>query len=202
MAWSLSQQTTTQAGTVRYDLAGSGPDLVLVHGTPWSSFCWHRVIPALARRFRVHWYDLPGYGRSQMAADQRISLDVQSVVLGEMLDHWGLACPLVVGHDFGGAITLRAHLLAGRDFERLVLLNAVALAPWAHLLRTCAHARRGFLGLPAYIHKAVVEAYIRGALAAPLPPGDFDGLVAPWLTEEGQPAFYRQIAQADQRIHR
>src|SRR5690606_6915624 len=35
----------------------------------------------------------------------------------------------------------------------------------------------------------------RGAL----PPPVLDALVAPWLGERGQAAFYRQIAQADQR---
>ena len=42
-------------------------------------------------------------------------------------------------------------------------------------------------------------AYIRGASQAGLTPAALDALVAPWLGSEGQSAFYRQIAQADQR---
>ncbi|GAA2651050.1 hypothetical protein GCM10009864_13830 [Streptomyces lunalinharesii] len=33
-----------------------------------------------------------------------------------------------------------------------------------------------------------------------LRPDVLDRLVAPWCTERGQPAFYRQIAQNDQRF--
>ncbi|HEU4534714.1 MAG TPA: alpha/beta fold hydrolase, partial [Polyangiaceae bacterium] len=32
---------------------GAGPPLVLVHGFPTASWDWHKLWPALARRFRV-----------------------------------------------------------------------------------------------------------------------------------------------------
>jgi pimeloyl-ACP methyl ester carboxylesterase len=53
---------------------------------------------------------------------------VQRLVLCELLAHWGLDGPAIAAHDIGGAITLRAHLLEGRDFSKLTLLDAVA--PW------------------------------------------------------------------------
>ncbi|RWQ42945.1 MAG: alpha/beta hydrolase, partial [Mesorhizobium sp.] len=73
---------------------------------------------------------MPGYGRSDKGAEQRTSLDVQGEVFAEMLAHWDLEQPTVVAHDFGGATTLRAHLLHGCDFERYVLMNVVAMRPW------------------------------------------------------------------------
>jgi pimeloyl-ACP methyl ester carboxylesterase len=57
-----------------------------------------------------------------------------------------------------------------------------------------------FLGLPPHIHRAVVEAYIKGALVNAIDPGDFESLVEPWLSEEGRGSFYRQFAQADERF--
>ncbi|MER8496827.1 alpha/beta hydrolase [Mesorhizobium sp. M1312] len=127
MSWKLDETVETSAGAVAAGRFGRGPALVLAHGWPWSSFSWHRIIPDLARRYRVHWYDMPGYGRSAKAAEQRTSLDVQGEVFAEMLAHWDLAQPMVVAHDFGGATTLRAHLLHGCDFERYVLMNVVAM---------------------------------------------------------------------------
>ena len=59
--WSLTETFETSAGKVAAGRGGKGPDLVLAHGWPWSSFSWHRVIPELARHFRVYWYDMPGY---------------------------------------------------------------------------------------------------------------------------------------------
>src|SRR3990170_2166934 len=96
MAWTLDETLETSAGTVAAGRCGSGPALVLAHGWPWSSFSWHRGIPDLARRYLVHWYDMPGYGRSDKAAEQRTSLDVQGKVFTEVLAQWGLERPIVV----------------------------------------------------------------------------------------------------------
>jgi len=129
-AWHLRQSFETSAGRVAAGTAGTGPALVLAHGWPWSSYAWHRVIPGLAEHFTVHWYDMPGYGRSDQSPEHATSLDVQGAVFAEMLDRWGLDRPAVVAHDFGGAATLRAHLLHSRDFDRYVLMNVVAMRPW------------------------------------------------------------------------
>ncbi|MEM9784446.1 MAG: alpha/beta hydrolase [Pseudomonadota bacterium] len=199
MAWSLEERWHTTAGTVAAGRTGRGPALVLAHGWPWSSFSWHRVIPALAERYQVHWYDMPGYGRSDKAPDQATGLDVQGRVFAEMVVHWALDRPLVVAHDFGGATTLRAHLLHGVDVERYVLMNVVAMRPWGSGFFD--HVGRhydAFAGLPDHIHAAVVRAYIQGALLSPIPADDLDALVAPWLDEAGRISFYRQFAQADE----
>ncbi len=197
--WKLDETYETTAGAVAAGRAGSGPDLVLAHGWPWSSFSWHRVIPELATSFTVHWYDMPGYGRSEKSATQRTSLDVQGTVFAEMMAHWQLSRPRVVAHDFGGATTLRAHLLHECEFERYLLMNVVAVRPWGSAFFD--HMGRhvdAFQGLPPHIHKALVTAYIEGALVNGIPGDDLEALVAPWLTKDGAPSFYRQFAQADE----
>jgi pimeloyl-ACP methyl ester carboxylesterase len=50
------------------------------------------------------------------------------------------------------------------------------------------------------VHEGAIRAYIAGASHVGLTPAALDGLVAPWLGDEGQAAFYRQIAQADERF--
>jgi pimeloyl-ACP methyl ester carboxylesterase len=200
MSWKLDEIVDTSAGAVAAGRCGSGPPLVLAHGWPWSSYSWHRIIPDLARRHLVHWYDMPGYGRSAKGAGQRTSLDVQGGVFAEMLAHWGLARPAVVAHDMGGATTLRAHLLHGCDFDRYVLMNVVAMRPWGS--EFFAHVGRhveAFLSLPPHIHRAVVTAYIEGAIAGDIDPADVEKLVEPWISDEGRRSFYRQFAQADER---
>ncbi|MCV3271697.1 alpha/beta fold hydrolase [Roseobacter sinensis] len=198
--WELTESHQTGAGRVLAGKTGSGPDLVLAHGWPWSSFSWHRLIPRLAETHRVHWYDMPGYGQSEKRADQRTSLDVQGEVFAEMIRHWGLTKPTVIAHDFGGATTLRAHLLHGCDFERYVLMNVVAMRPWgSEFFDHVGRHVEAFQGLPPHIHKAIVEAYIRGALAKGIAEEDVERLVTPWLSDEGAASFYRQFAQADER---
>ena len=199
LMYALTQSFQTSAGQVAAGVVGDGPPLILAHGWPWSSYSWHRVLPALAKRFRVHFFDMPGYGRSEKNPSARTGLDVQGAVFCEMIDHWGLSAPAVVAHDFGGATTLRAHLLYGRDFRSLVLMNVVALRPWGSEFFD--HVGRhvdAFSGLPPHIHRAVAEAYMRGALAHPIPDEDVAMLLAPWLDAAGQVSFYRQFAQADE----
>ncbi|MBP1848964.1 alpha/beta fold hydrolase [Rhizobium halophytocola] len=200
MSWNVDNRAQTAAGSVAWGSAGDGQPLVLAHGWPWSSFSWHRVIPALSPFYKVHWFDMPGYGRSDKTAGQPTSLDVQGAVFAEMLSVWGLASPLVCAHDFGGAVTLRAHLLHGCDFDSLLLMNVVALSPWGSaFFDHVGRHRDAFTGLPPHIHAAVVEAYIKGALVNDLDSDDLAALVAPWLGAEGQASFYSQFAQADDR---
>ena len=179
---------------------GDGPPLVLAHGWPWSSYSWSHVIPELAKRYRVYWYDMPGYGASEMRADQRTSLDVQGEIFAKMIDIWRLERPRVIAHDFGGATTLRAHLLHGVEFESYVLMNVVAMRPWgSEFFEHVGKHVDAFVGLPPHIHEAVVRSYIGGALVKPLDADDLEQLVAPWLSERGRISFYQQFEQADER---
>lgn len=198
--WKLVDTYETSAGLVAAGRTGDGPDLVLAHGWPWSSFSWQRVIPELAKSFTVYWYDMPGYGQSEKSESQRTSLDVQGKIFAEMMTHWGLSKPYVVAHDFGGATTLRAHLLHRCEFEKFLLMNVVAMRPWgSEFFDHMGQHFKAFQGLPAHIHKAIVTAYIQGALVNKISETDFDALVSPWLTEDGAPSFYRQFAQADEK---
>lgn len=185
---------------VHLSVAGDGPPILLVHGTPFSSHAWHRIVPHLARRYRVHCFDLLGYGRSEMRPDQDVSLGVQNRLLGTLLDHWRLDRPHIVGHDFGGATVLRAHLLDGRDFRSVTLIDPVALAPWGSpFVQHVRDHEAAFAGLPDYIHRAILPAYLRGAIHRAIPDAELAPYIEPWLGPTGQPAFYRQIAQMDQR---
>ncbi|WP_237170254.1 alpha/beta fold hydrolase [Pandoraea thiooxydans] len=106
----------------------------------------------------------------------------------------------VVAHDFGGATALRTHLLGGKDFRTLTLIDPVALSPWGSpFVRHVRQHEAAFSGLPDYIHQAIVPAYVRGAVRRTMPDEELHPYVRPWLGTTGQAAFYRQIAQMDQR---
>lgn len=174
--------------------------MVLVHGTPWSSFNLRHLIRHLSREHTVYFYDLLGYGQSSRAAGD-VSLGVQNQVLAALLDHWGVHEPVAVGHDFGGATVLRAHLLDHRCFRKIVLIDPVAISPWgSSFFRHVSANESAFSGLPDYIHEAVVRAYVQTAAFKPLDEATLAGIVRPWTTAEGKAAFYRQIAQADSRF--
>ncbi|WP_406192929.1 MULTISPECIES: alpha/beta fold hydrolase [unclassified Streptomyces] len=200
--WQLTETFRSTSGDIRWGGLGQpGQDpVVLLHGTPFSSYVWRAVARALARRHQVFVWDMPGYGESQMSADQDVSLATQGRVFTELLAHWNLEEPLVVAHDFGGAVSLRAHLLHGARYRALALVDPVALAPWGSpFFRLVGEHSDVFDQLPPALHRALVREYISSASSPGLHPAVLDRLALPWLGEVGQPAFYRQIAQADQR---
>ncbi len=177
-AWKLRREYGSSQGAVRYEVFGSGSPLVLVHGTPFSSYVWRKVVPALAETNTVYAFDLPGYGSSEKREGQDVSLAAQGRVLCELLDHWGLDKPAVVGHDFGGAITLRTHILEGRDFRAIALIDAVALSPWGSPFYRLVQDHAGvFRRIRAYMHEAMVAAYVRDATFAPM---DDETLAPTW----------------------
>jgi len=101
---------------------------------------WRRIIPHVVSHRRVYFYDLLGYGQSEMREGQNVSLGVQNKVLAALLEHWELETPDVVAHDFGGATVLRAHLLDGKNYRSLMMIDPLAIAPWGSPLPR--HARR------------------------------------------------------------
>ena len=196
----LSEEFEWRGRSVRWGRAGSGPDLVFCHGTPWSSWLWLPYAEALANEFTVHLWDMPGYGQSSKDPDHRVSLDAQGEVFARLLEHWGLSSPHVVAHDYGGAVSLRAHLVHGRRYASLALVDVVALAPWgSDYFRLIHDHAEVFEALPPPIHEGALRAYITGASHRGLTPSAMDALVGPWLDTRGQAAFYRQIAHADER---
>jgi pimeloyl-ACP methyl ester carboxylesterase len=196
----LTERFAWQGREIAWARAGGGPAVVLCHGTPWSAALWAPFAEALSRDFTVHVWDMPGYGRSSKHAGQPVDFGAQAEAFAALLAHWELDRPHVVTHDFGGAVALRTHLLGGVPYASLMLVDVVAIPPSGSPFFRFVQAHPDLLAqLPAYIHAAIVRAYIESASHRGLREDALEELVAPWTTAEGQPAFYRQIAEYDER---
>jgi pimeloyl-ACP methyl ester carboxylesterase len=199
-AWLLRHRFETGEGEIAWDRLGQGPPVVLVHGTPWSSWTWRRVARDLAERFTVHVFDMLGFGASDKRPGQDVSLAAHGRRLAALLELWALERPAVIAHDIGGAAILRAHLLHDRPVAALALVDVVALAPWGSpFYRLVGEHGKVFEQLPAEIHEGLLRAYVATAQPRPLDRDLETALITPWLGSAGQSAFYRQMAQGDQR---
>lgn len=111
--------------TIEVFEAGSGPDLVYLHGAggimPDDPF-----IAALAKDFRVQAPLLPGYGKSEGGEHFRDMLDFTLLGL-DILDALGVKNPLLVGHSMGGMIAAEMAALAPQLIHRLVLIAPAGL---------------------------------------------------------------------------
>jgi pimeloyl-ACP methyl ester carboxylesterase len=195
-AWHLRERARLSGGVVAHDRLGRGAPLVLVHGTPSWSYLWRRVAPMLAADFTVHLLDLLGYGDSEKGDDLDVSIAAQARVLTELLDLWGLDQPLIAGHDIGGAIVLRAHLIEGRAFEGMALVDSVVFNPW--LTPTTMHIRAHldtYRTMPTHIYEQVVRAHLRTAVHRRLDEETLAGYMEPWRGATGQAAYFHKIAQ-------
>lgn len=196
----LSYRMGFRGHAVAWGAIGDGDPLVLVHGTPFSSQVWRRIAPLLARKWRVYYFDLLGYGASMVDGEVDVSLGVQNELLALFFKEWGIETPEVLAHDFGGATVLRGHFINDLRYKRLTLVDPVAVAPWGSPF--VAHVRgheAAFAGTPAYAHDAMLRAYLQSGAHQPLRADAMEIYAAPWRGPTGQPAFYRQIAQMDQR---
>lgn len=197
--WLLPERFMFHGNAIAWGAVGEGPPAVLLHGTPFSSSEWRRIVPLLAQRRCVYGFDMLGYGRSDKP-DGDVSRGVQNEIFAALYAHWDLHEPDVVAHDFGGSTALRGHLLNGLDYRSLTLIDPVAISPQGSPLVQAAKKHENvFSGLPAYIHEAILRAYIGGAVANALRGDEMALYLAPWLGAEGQKAFWRQLAQMDDR---
>lgn len=197
----LTRRFEWRGRSVAWDQFGSGPALVMCHGTPWSSALWRPYAEAFARDFTVYLWDMPGYGQSSMHAEHVVDLGTQSELFADLLAYWEISTPHVIAHDFGGVVSLRAHLLHEAQYASLALVDVVALRPWGSpFFRLVADNADTFAAQPPAVHRGAIEAYIASASARGLTADQLSVLTTPWLDELGQAAFYRQIAQADERF--
>lgn len=121
--------------SLHVDRAGSGPDLVLLHGWGLHSGAWDDVVPQLAGRFRVHAVDLPGHGLS--ATMPATAFDEAAEAVAEALPGEAIVC----GWSLGG---LFAQRLARIHPERVRALALVGATPcfveregWCTAMRPC-----------------------------------------------------------------
>lgn len=120
-----------------YQDVGAGPTVILAHGSGASRREWAPVIAALRDRFRVLTPDLLGYGRSEAwPANARFHpwSDLGALIaLALRADE-----PIhLVGHSYGGALTLEAARSLGTRVCSLTLIEPVAF----HLLRLISNTR-------------------------------------------------------------
>jgi pimeloyl-ACP methyl ester carboxylesterase len=198
-AWNLRRRLTLPGGEIAYDVFGYGPPLILVHGTPTRSYIWRDVAMRLADRFTVYVYDLLGFGQSQRREGLDVSISGQSRLLAELVEAWELEAPSVAGHDIGGAIALRAHLLEDVPFGCIALLDSVVLRPW--ITPTTRHVRAhldAYATMPVAVFEAVIASHLRTATHRPLDEGAFATYLEGWRGELGQKLYLQKDAQLDE----
>ncbi len=101
-----------------------GPPMVLLHGWPQTSYAWRKVLPVLARHYRVVAPDMRGMGRSDKPASG-YDLRTVSTDIWELVRALDLERPYLVGHDWGGLVARRYELDSPHQTSRVAVLDIV-----------------------------------------------------------------------------
>ncbi|PSQ92432.1 MAG: hypothetical protein BRD57_02720 [Proteobacteria bacterium SW_6_67_9] len=201
--WPLSRTYEGASAAIRWDRMGSGPPVILLHGTPSSSYLWREVASTLASRFTVYVFDWPGYGQSARGPGINLSWDEQARRLVELIDHWGLDRPAIVAHDIAPVLALRAHLLEGMALGPLVLADAGLVPPFVtgFSRHVCDHIGV-FRAIPTHIAEAMIRRHIETTVSRPMTEDVLDAYMAPWRGTEGVAAYWDAVAAYDEGLAR
>jgi magnesium chelatase accessory protein len=142
------------AGGIRWHIqqTGSGPNLLLIHGTAASTHSWRDLIPILSRQFTVLALDLPGHGFTASTTVPQSSIAGMSNLVVALLNQLNFVPQFVVGHS-AGAVVL-ANMALGQQIDPRVIISvngaflplvgtaSALFAPLAKLLATSSYLPR------------------------------------------------------------
>jgi pimeloyl-ACP methyl ester carboxylesterase len=105
---------------------GTGPVVVMVHGLGGNLRNFYELVDKLAATCRVVAVDRPGCGHSTMLSGEHPALRAQAAIIARFLRRLGLERSLLVGHSFGGALSLALALDHPDCVRTLVLISALS----------------------------------------------------------------------------
>ncbi|MEI6776702.1 MAG: alpha/beta hydrolase [Chloroflexales bacterium] len=175
---------------VYYEIAGSGPPLLFIHGLGSSIHDWEFQVPAFAPAFQVIAADLRGHGRSSKPRG-RYRIPQFADDMAALLRALEAAPAHVVGLSLGGMVALELALRSPDLVRSLVIINSGPEAP--------AQTLRERLGLVGVYLRRVATVRLRGMRVLG------ESLAKDLLPDPGQAALQRTFierwAENDRRAY-
>ncbi|MDE2150230.1 MAG: alpha/beta hydrolase [Gammaproteobacteria bacterium] len=174
---------------------GQGSPVILIHGIPTNSLMWRDIIPQLATNHRVIAPDLLNYGQSEKPKHADVSINAQSHMIVHLMNALGIRRADVVAHDIGGGVAQLIAVNHSEKIKKLVLIDSVCFDSWPipefePLQKPGAETKmnlhefitmmRDFMPKGVYNKQAMSDEVI-------------DHYLAPWSTENGKRAFFRNL---------
>lgn len=113
-----------QGTKIHYASVGEGPLVVMVHGFPDFWYTWRDQMETLKDQYKVVAIDQRGYNRSDQPAApedydmQHLVSDIKAVIQANDREQ-----AIVVGHDWGGAVSWQFAFAHPEMTQKLIILN-------------------------------------------------------------------------------
>lgn len=164
--------------TLWYEVAGSGPRVLMIQGAGCAGSAWRPQIEALRERYTIAWFDNRGVGQSAPLRE-RLTIEQMAQDTRGLLDALGWERAHLVGHSMGGLIAQQVALDAPARVESLALLctfhqgAAAAALTWDKVWL----GTRSKVGTAAMRRRAFLEMIVPPARLAAM---DVDAVGAAW----------------------
>ena len=116
-----------QSKSIAFQVSGTGPALVLLHGFLESKAIWDDFILSLEKDFTVVAIDLPGHGESELLAEIHI-MQLMAGSVKEVLKAENIEKAVIVGHSMGGYVALQFAVDYENTVKGLLLFHSHANA--------------------------------------------------------------------------
>ncbi|WP_353092704.1 alpha/beta hydrolase [Tissierella praeacuta] len=113
---------------LNYIVEGEGKDVLVLHGWGANIDTVLPIVNILKEKFRVHALDLPGFGKSQEPNEPIDSFKYAEIVK-KYMDNMKLKNVILIGHSFGGKLSIILGNRYPEMIEKIVLVNSAGLIP-------------------------------------------------------------------------
>ena len=188
--WPMQGQLVDVDGIkVHAVVEGSGPDLVLIHGSSGNTRDFTFSLSAkLAKSFRVIIFDRPGLGYTETFNPSGETIFEQAALLANAAAQLGAQKPLVLGQSYGGAVAL-AWAVERPDATAGLILVSSPSQVWPGPLSRFYRVTSSWLGqklaiplMTAFVPNAYIEDSIAAVFAPATPPEGYSDYIAAGLT--------------------
>ena len=141
---------------VRFNIAGHGPPVVLIHGVAGRAAQWDETMIQLADHHTVIAPDLLGHGESAKPRGD-YSLGAFASGVRDLLIGLDIEGATVVGHSLGGGIAMQFAYQFPERCQRLVLVSSGGLGQDVHPVLRAATLPGSEIVLPLLAHEKLLE---------------------------------------------
>jgi len=113
---------------LHYQVSGTGEDVILLHGWGQNIAMMEPLEKYLNQWFRVWNFDLPGFAGKTPEPPFAWDIYDYVIMLSEFISKKGIKNPILIGHSFGGRMSI-IYGSKHADVKKIVLLDAAGIKP-------------------------------------------------------------------------
>jgi len=157
----MLKKRTYNKELISYDITGTGPVMVWVHGFLGDSSIWDTIIDNIKSKHTHLRIDLPGHGNSSYIPNKMSMVTIANLI-NEILEKEQIKEIQFIGHSMGGYVALAFAKLYPQKTTSITLLNSTALADTEQKKEERTRAIRVFdLNHRIFVKEAIVKLFYK-----------------------------------------